>query len=65
MREEVAGAVAALRAHGDKNLHYVDGLRVFGPELAERLPDDVHPDAEGYRILGANFLREVAGPLFG
>jgi hypothetical protein len=64
MREEVASAVEALRAHGDRNLHYVDGLRLFGPELAERLPDELHPDAEGYRILGANFLREVAGPLF-
>jgi lysophospholipase L1-like esterase len=60
MREEVAGAVEQLRAHGDRNVHYVDGLRVFGPELAERLPDELHPDAEGYRLLGANFLREVA-----
>jgi hypothetical protein len=64
MRDEVAGAVEALRAHGDSNLHYVDGLRLFGPDLADRLPDDLHPDAEGYRRLGASFLREVVGPLF-
>jgi hypothetical protein len=45
MRGEVAGAVELLRAHGDRNIHYVDGLRLFGPELAERLPDELHPDA--------------------
>ena len=27
--------------------------------LAEYLPDDLHPNADGYRILGENFLREV------
>ena len=64
MRVEVAAVVDALRARGDFKLHYVDGLDVFGPELAERLPDELHPDAEGYRIMGANFVREVAKPLF-
>jgi hypothetical protein len=64
VREEVAAVVETLRARGDRHVHYVDGLRIFGPELAHRLPDDLHPDAEGYRLMGANFLREVAGPLF-
>ena len=59
MREEVAAAVAALQAHGDRNLWYVDGLKVLGPEHAHLLPDDLHPDAEGYKVLGRNFLSEV------
>jgi hypothetical protein len=59
MRQEVAKAVEILREKGDKSLHYVDGLRLFGPEYAANLPDLVHPDAEGYRILGRNFVREV------
>lgn len=64
MREEVADAVEVLRAHGDSALHYVDGFQVFGPELEHLLPDQLHPDAEGYRVLGQNFLRAVAAPYF-
>jgi hypothetical protein len=64
MREEVASVVETLRARGDRHVHYVDGLRIFGPDLAHLLPDDLHPDAEGYRLMGANVLREVAGPHF-
>ena len=64
MREEVAGAVDAIQAHGDSNIHYVDGLKLFGPEHVHLLPDQLHPDAEGYKILGHNFLREVASPMF-
>ncbi|HEV2123154.1 MAG TPA: GDSL-type esterase/lipase family protein [Chloroflexota bacterium] len=64
MRQEIAEAVEALRAHGDEALHYVDGLRIFGPDLQHLQPDQVHPDAEGYRVLARNFLREVAVPHF-
>ena len=64
MREEVAEAVSAIRERGGSNVHYVDGLSLFGPEHAHMLPDDLHPDAEGYETLARNFLREVAAPLF-
>ena len=64
MRQEVAAAVETLRAHGDRHVHYVDGLRIFGPEHAYHLPDNLHPDAEGYKIMGRNFLREVAASVF-
>ncbi len=64
MRDEVADAVEALKAHGDGNIYYVDGLSLFGPEHAHLLPDELHPDAEGYKILAENFLKEVAGPIF-
>jgi len=64
MREEAAAAVAALRAHGDRHVHYIDGLALFGPDFAHLLPDDVHPNAEGYKALGKRFLAEVAANLF-
>lgn len=60
MREAVAEAVDLLQSRGDRHVHYVDGLRIFGPELGHLLPDDLHPNAEGYQIMGENFLREVA-----
>jgi hypothetical protein len=64
MREETAAAVAALRAHGDRNLHYVDGLRLMGPEQADLMPGDTHPDAAGYKVMGQRFIRYVADELF-
>lgn len=64
MRDEVAEAVVAMQGLGDSNLYYVDGLELFGPDLAHLLPDDLHPDAEGYKIMGGNFARKVAGKYF-
>lgn len=64
MRKELALAVETLRAHGDQNIHYVDGLDILGKDQENRLPDRLHPDAEGYRIMGANFLKKVVKPLF-
>ena len=64
MRKEVAAAVEALRTRGDRNVHYIDGLGVFGPTHAHLLPDDLHPNAEGYKVLGRNFLDTVADSVF-
>jgi hypothetical protein len=61
MREQIKETVETLRNRGDKNLFYVDGLRLFGQDLAEFLPDDLHPNAEGYRRLGKNFIDAVFG----
>ena len=59
MRVEVEAAVESFQKRGDHNLYYVDGLNLFDATLARHLPDNLHPDPEGYEILGANFLREV------
>jgi lysophospholipase L1-like esterase len=59
MREEVAAAVDILRSHSDPHVTYINGLELFGPELAHLLPDELHPNAEGYRLLGHNFLQKA------
>ena len=64
MREEVQAAAEALQAHGDQQVHYVDGLSVFGADYVHLLPDDLHPDAEGYRVMGKNFTTVVAEKFF-
>ncbi len=64
MREEVQAAAEALQAHGDTQIHYVDGLSVFGTDFVHLLPDDLHPDAEGYRVMGKNFVAAVAEKFF-
>ena len=64
MREEVSEAVQALQAHGDRNIHYFDGLDLFGPEYADMIPDGLHPDPQGYKVLAQNFSRKVAQTIF-
>lgn len=57
MRREVEIAVDKLRANGDKNIHYIDGLDIFDSEHANLLPDDLHPNNEGYGIMAENMLK--------
>ncbi|HET7558493.1 MAG TPA: SGNH/GDSL hydrolase family protein [Limnochordia bacterium] len=63
MREEIRTAVDALRSLGDEALYYVDGLELFGPADANHLPDQLHPDADGYRLMAERFLGRVVAPL--
>ncbi len=64
MREEVQAAAEALENYGDANIHYVSGLDVFGADYVHLLPDNLHPDAEGYRVMGKNFVAAVANKFF-
>jgi len=67
IRNEVHEAVLALQAtYGDKHLHYTDGREVFGlADAKDHLPDNLHPDAEGYRIMGRRFDEKIVQPLLG
>ncbi|MEY3691631.1 MAG: hypothetical protein RJB57_1287, partial [Actinomycetota bacterium] len=49
------------------NIHYLDGLSLFGPDDAGDLPDLLHPNREGYARMGARFhrLAFVDGPFAG
>lgn len=60
MRDEVWAAVSACRGRGDRNIHYVDGLSVLGPESVHLMPDELHPNAEGYRLMGRRFAKILA-----
>ena len=59
MRMEVCEAVESFRRRGDARIFYVDGLKLFDETMAEHLPDNLHPNALGYRLMGENFNREV------
>jgi len=39
----------------DARLFYLDGLQLFGPNDLDLLPDGLHPNAEGYRLIGERF----------
>ena len=53
MRELVEARVNS----GDDNLHYFDGLELFGEADADDLPDDLHPNPAGYVRMGERFAK--------
>lgn len=63
MRTEIEEAVASMAGLGDSHLHYVNGLTIFDERLAEHLPDQLHPNGQGYTLMGENFGDTVMKPL--
>ena len=58
-RVHTAEAVRRLRACGDENVHLFDGLELLGPADAAYLPDDTHPNADGYELIGHRAAEHV------
>lgn len=63
MRQLLSDVVAARVAAGDGHIGYLDGLSLFGAADAHLLPDDLHPNTEGYRLMGERFhALALSGP---
>ena len=61
-RTILSEVVAGRRAAGDTNLHYLDGLELFGEADAPTLPDGLHPDGDGYLRMGERFAAHTFAP---
>ena len=60
MRGEIEDAVKRLRDCGDENIRCFSGLELFGADLvADYLPDELHPNGDGYELLGRRFAEQV------
>ena len=55
MRTIIRDVVEVRRKVGDANLHYLDGLELFGAADVGDLPDDLHPNGTGLRAHGRRF----------
>jgi hypothetical protein len=60
MRRELA-AIVEQRSIGDPNIHYLDGLTLYGPEDFAELPlaDNVHPGPQVHQRVGERFAHRI------
>jgi hypothetical protein len=56
VRELLVQQVDRRREEGDTHLHVIDGLRLFGTDDVDDLPDGLHPNPAGYRRMAERFL---------
>jgi len=62
MREWLEEIVDLFRTHsGDRSIHYLSGLSLIGPDDRHLMPDGLHPEAEGIRLMGERFAASAPG----
>lgn len=44
-----------VEARSDAHLYYLNGLELFGPADSHMMPDQLHPNSDGYRVMGERF----------
>jgi len=59
MRRLLAESVEKFRTAGDRNIHLLDGLSLIGPGDESTMPDELHPDADGIRLMAKRFLQHM------
>ncbi len=58
VREILQDVVERRTASGDENLDYFNGLELFSEVDRDDLPDDLHPNPEGYIRMGNRFFEK-------
>lgn len=54
--------VFAVLREDDDRLTLVDGHEILAPHEAVLLPDGLHPNPEGYRLMGERLAARLVGP---
>src|SRR5262249_6392119 len=62
IRAIIRDVVEGRRKRGDANLHYLDGLELFGAADVTDLPDHLHPNNAGYGRMGQRFHAAAFAP---
>lgn len=64
MRDQLYEAVTILQNEGDTCLTYHDGLKMIDHDEA-LFPDQLHPNGDGYEMMGERIYRQVVSPILG
>lgn len=59
VRNEIVQVVDLFKRHGDQNIYYIDGLEWFGEEYEKYMPDGLHPNGEGDKIMAVRFQQLI------
>jgi lysophospholipase L1-like esterase len=59
VRAEIVQVVDMLKRHGDQNIYYIDGLEMFGEEYEKYMPDGLHPNGAGDKIIAERFQQLI------
>ena len=62
MRDLLETVVAARNAAGDAHVHCLSGVLLSGPDDLGDLPDGIHPNARGNRVMGERFFDLMLAP---
>ncbi|WFB37079.1 SGNH/GDSL hydrolase family protein [Kiritimatiellota bacterium B12222] len=58
-REALRSAYEVLRAHGDEHIFMFEGPELLSEREASLLPDNLHPNGEGYELMGTRAAQNV------
>ena len=53
----ISDIVKILYQRGDKNIYYINGLKIFNSKYKIYLYDDLHPNDKGYDVIARNMLK--------
>jgi hypothetical protein len=59
VRYEIVQVVDLFKRHGDQNIYYIDGLDLFGEEYEKFMPDGLHPNGAGDKIMAVRFQQLI------
>jgi lysophospholipase L1-like esterase len=49
----------AVSKRNDKNLYYMNGLELMNEKDVDLMPDKLHPNSQGYRLMGERFAKNL------
>lgn len=59
MRRTLETIVAKFVSKGDSHIFYLDGTEIIGPGDEHTMPDELHPDADGIKLMAERFLQRM------
>ena len=63
IRKIIADCAKRLEKTGDKHIYYFSGLDLLGKSDVNFLPDELHPNGQGYELMRQRFIEQIFDPM--